>query len=300
MPCYNHARFLADSVQGILRQTHRDLELIIIDDCSSDSSWELISSLAKSDARIKTIRHERNLGASRSRNDGLRMAGGAYVGFCDADDIWEPNKLEVQVSLLQKNPSYDLTYCDVIIIDENGQPAARRFTEEFPRPKDASGSLFSILVRRNFINTQTVLMRRECLATAGCFDEKIKWVEDWWCWINISRRHRFLYSEQPLARYRVHSRSTGLTQKRGYHINRYKVFRRILRKYDDLPVRLRAEILYKMGIELCSLGKKRSGQHLLCSSGKLALTDLRAIGTFGRSLMRTTFFPARPVVKKPS
>jgi hypothetical protein len=205
----------------------------------------------------------------------------------------------VQVSLLQKNSSYDVTYSDVTIIDENGRPAAWRFSDEFPRPKNASGNLFSILLRRNFINTQTVLMRRECLATAGYFDEKIKWVEDWWYWINISRRHKFLYSERPLARYRVHPRSTGLTQKRGYHINRYKVFRRILRKYD-LPVRVRAEILYKMGIELCSLGKKCSGHRLLRGSGRLAFADIRATGIFGRSLMRRTFFPARSVVKKPS
>lgn len=297
MPCFNHAKFLEDSVFGILRQTHLDLELIVIDDCSADHSWEIISGLAKSDPRIKAVRHERNLGASRSRNDGLRMAVGGYIGFCDADDIWEPGKLEIQVSFLQKNPDCDLTYCDAIIIDENGQTANRRFSGQFPSPTSGSEDLFSTLVRRNFINTQTVLMRRECLATSGYFDEKIKWVEDWWYWINISRHHRILYSEQPLARYRIHSRSTRLTQKRGYHVNRYKVFRRILRRYDDLPVRLRAEILYKMAIELYSLGKRRSGRRLLCNSGTLALADIRSIGIFGRSLMRATFFPARSVLK---
>jgi glycosyltransferase involved in cell wall biosynthesis len=298
MPCFNHARFLTDSVQGILRQTHTDFELIIIDDCSSDNSWEIVSRLAKNDARIKTIRHELNLGASRSRNDGLRIAGGGYIGFCDADDIWEPDKLEVQILLLEKNPNFDMTCCDAIIIDENGQYTKRRFSGEFPPPKSASGDLFSNLVRSNFINAQTVLMRRKCLITAGYFDEKIKWVEDWWYWINISRWHLILYCEQPLARYRVHSRSTGVTQKSSYRVNRYKVFHRILRKYDDLSVRLRAEILYKMGIELCSLGKKHSGRRLLRNSGKLALTDIHAIGTFGRSLMRTTFFPARHIFEK--
>jgi glycosyltransferase involved in cell wall biosynthesis len=290
MPCFNHARFLVDSVQGILAQTHRDLELIIIDDCSSDNSWEVMAALAKTDARIKTIRHKRNLGASRSRNDGMRMSVGALIGFCDADDIWEPSKLEVQILLLDNNLNFDMTCSDAVIIDEDGQPAKRRFSEQFPPPNVAAAELFFVLVLSNFINTQTVLMRRECLATAGYFDEKIKWVEDWWYWINISRQHRILYCEQPLARYRVHSHSTGVTQKRGYRVNRYKVFRRILRKYDDLPIRFRAEILYKMGVELCSLGKKRSGLRLLRNSSKLALADARSFGTFGRSLMRATFF----------
>jgi glycosyltransferase involved in cell wall biosynthesis len=298
MPCFNHARFLADSVRGILAQTHRNFELIIVDDRSADNSWEVISSLAKTDARIKTIRHERNLGASRSRNDGLRLSPGELIGFCDADDIWEPNKLEFQISLLEKNPGFDMTFCDAIIIDENGESAKRRFSEEFAPPKVVSGDFFSVLVRRNFINMQTVLMRRECLTTDGFFDEKIKWVEDWWYWINIARRHRILYCEQPLARYRVHSRSTGRTQMRGIHANRYKVLRRILRRYDDLPVRLRAEIFYNMGIELCALGRKRSGNRLLRKAVRLSLTDIRAIGFFGRSLMRATFFPMRPMIEK--
>src|ERR1017187_4327252 len=95
MPCFNHARFVVESVSGILAQTHPDLELIIVEDCSSDNSWDVIRSLTAKDSRIKVIRHERNQGVSKSRNDGLCMATGQFIAFCDADDVWEYDKLRV-------------------------------------------------------------------------------------------------------------------------------------------------------------------------------------------------------------
>src|SRR5437867_410613 len=93
MPCFNHARFLADAVDGVLRQTHADLELLITDDGSTDNSWEVMSRFARADWRIKLIRHEKNEGLPKSRNDGLRMAKGDFIAFCDSDDVWERNKL---------------------------------------------------------------------------------------------------------------------------------------------------------------------------------------------------------------
>src|SRR5437879_5335794 len=96
MPCFNHGRFVKESVNGVLGQTHGDLELVIIDDCSSDKSWQIISGIARDDPRIKAIRHARNEGVAKSRNDGLRVAKGEFIAFCDADDIWDQGKLKFQ------------------------------------------------------------------------------------------------------------------------------------------------------------------------------------------------------------
>ena len=286
MPCFNHGRFVAESVKGILSQTAEDLELIIIDDCSSDNSWDVIQSLAAKNPRIKAIRHEQNRGASKSRNDGLCVANGRFIGFCDADDIWEPQKLRRQLNLLAENPGYDVVYCDASIIDENGRSTGQRFSQRFPPPQPASGWLFPHLIRRNFINMQSVLMRKECTQSAACFDEGIKWVEDWWYWVRLSRHHRFLYSREPLAKYRVHGRSTNLVQKRGGCLNRFKVYHRILQQYPDLPPSARSEVVYNMGAELCDIGNKRSGRRLLRGTIKLSMTDPRAFVTFCRALRR--------------
>lgn len=286
MPCFNHARFIVESVNGILAQTHPDLELIIVDDCSLDNSWDVVRSLTAKDHRIRVIRHERNLGASKSRNDGLRAARGEFIGFCDADDIWEPGKLGRQMSLLDEHPDYDVVYCDTIIIDENGSPTGQRFSELFPVPQTASGWLFRELVVRNFINMQSVLMRKKCVQSVGYFDEGIKWVEDWWYWIRLSRPHRFLYSKEPLAKYRVHGRSTNLVQKRSCCVNRFKVFHRILQQYTDLPLSAKREVVYNMGAGLCDLGKRRAGRGLLWDSLKLSIIDFRALSTACRALRR--------------
>ncbi len=295
MPCFNHAQFVVESAKGILGQTQADLELIIVDDCSSDNSWEAIEGMAAKDSRVKVIRHVQNQGASKSRNDGLRAAGGEFIGFCDADDVWEPQKLRRQVNLLEENPDHDVAYCDTIIIDENGSPTGQRFSELFPVPKTRSGWLFRELVVRNFINMQSVLMRKECVESVGYFDEGIKWVEDWWYWVRLSHHHHFLYSKEPLAKYRVHGRSTNRVQKRSCCVNRFKVYRRILQQYTDLPPSSKSVVVYNMAAELCDLGKRRAGRRLLWDTIKLSMMDVRAFNTFCRALRRIILYAPIPL-----
>lgn len=263
MPCYNHARFLQDSVRGVLEQKHVDLELIVVDDRSRDNSWEVLSALAAADSRIKPIRHECNSGASAARNTGIKHASGAYLAFCDADDVWEPEKLAIQLSFLNQNRENDVVYCDASILDESGKPTGTRFSELYPPPTPPSGNLFHSLVLTNFINIQGVLMRRSCTDSAGVFDRSIKWVEDWWYWIRTAEKHRFLYIPQPLARYRTHSLSTNRVHRRGYCVNRFKVYSRVLHRYPDLPAGLRAQIWYHLGTALCDAGRRQFGAAVL-------------------------------------
>lgn len=286
MPCFNHAQFLADSIQSILRQTHSDLELIIVDDCSSDHSAEVIGKFSAGDSRIKVIRHERNQGLSRSRNDALRLAAGEFIAFCDADDVWEIDKLKTQVGSLESQPDYVLAYSDTLIIDEHGVPTGRRFSENYNLPKTPTGRLFDDLLGGNFVNILSVLMRKECVEEVGPFDERVRWVQDWWYWVQLSRRHRFLYSARPLAKYRVHSRSTNLVQKRAYCLDRIRVFRWILRKYTDLRPGIKAHILYDMGVDLCSLGKYGTGRRLFWGAARWSVADARSLGRLCKAAVR--------------
>ena len=263
MPCYNAAEFVRKSAEAILTQSTADLELIIVDDCSSDGSVTILQELAMQDSRIKLILHARNLGASRSRNDGLRCAGGQFVGFCDADDIWEPDKLELQIACLNTNVDYDVAYCDSIIIDHAGRPTGELFSDQFPPPRNPTGDLFEHLCLRNFVNMQTVLLRRETVGGEIYFDEHIKWVEDWWQWIRLSGKFKFFYIRRPLAQYRVHQRSTGFTQKPGILRNRWKVSRRTLGAFPDMPMRFKSVLWYQMGMELSQLHYHRLARRFL-------------------------------------
>lgn len=271
IPCYKHARFVRQAAESILRQTFKDLELIVVDDNSKDGSVEVLRELEKADSRLRLVVHDRNLGASRSRNDGLRMAQGEFVGFCDADDLWKPDKLERQIKGLAANPECDVAYCDAEITDQNGHLTGELFSDQFRLPPSPSGDLFEVLCARNFINMTTVLLRRNSLGDKLFFDESVKWVEDWWQWIRLARNHKFLYEPAALAIYRVHPRSTGFTQKPGISRNRWKVAKRNLRANRDMPFQVQALVWYQMGLELCFLGKRRRGCRFLGQAVRCAL-----------------------------
>jgi teichuronic acid biosynthesis glycosyltransferase TuaG len=288
MPCFNHGRFLSESVHSILNQTERDFELIIVDDSSTDDSWDRIQTLSEADRRIKPIRNSVNSGASKSRNVGIQAGLGEFLGFCDADDVWENEKLASQIELLRTNDRFDVAYCDALIIDENGAATGKRFSNAYPPPGNPSGDILHELLKRNFVNMQSVLLRRESLAGLR-FDPEIKWVEDWWFWIQLSRRAAFLYSKECFARYRVHSLSTNRVQRRGYSVNRIKVLIKAFRLLgDQLPNCLKAHILYAMAAEMGSLGKRREAKRVLSHSALTGICDVRSLPlgmkAFGRLL----------------
>ena len=109
MPSYNTAKYIKESINSVLAQTYMKWELIIVDDCSTDNTDEVIASI--SDERIKYIKNDKNSGAAVSRNRALREATGKWIAFLDSDDIWHPKKLEKQISFMKKN-NYKFTYTD--------------------------------------------------------------------------------------------------------------------------------------------------------------------------------------------
>lgn len=109
MPCFNTAEYISDSIKSVQVQTYTDWELIIVDDCSTDNSMEVIQSF--NEPRIKLFQNERNLGAALSRNYALREAKGKWVAFLDSDDMWVPEKLEKQIKFMEKN-NYAFTFTD--------------------------------------------------------------------------------------------------------------------------------------------------------------------------------------------
>ena len=110
MPSYNTAKFISESITSVQKQTYADWELIIVDDCSTDNTDEIVKPFL-SDKRIKYIKNEANSGAAVSRNRALREAKGKWIAFLDSDDLWHPDKLEKQIRFMEKN-GYKFTYTD--------------------------------------------------------------------------------------------------------------------------------------------------------------------------------------------
>jgi glycosyltransferase involved in cell wall biosynthesis len=279
IPCFNHASFVGEAIEAVLAQSLGDLELIVVDDCSQDNSKEVIEKYVRHDPRVRAIYHEINQGISPTRDSAIRVARGEYLAFCDADDMWMPTKIGRQLELLEKNPEHDVAYCDAAIINEYGMETGGRFSDRFSVPGDGSGRLFEHLCTRNFINIQTAVLRRECIMDSGYFDdgEGIRLVDDWWFWLRVSYRHSFIYTDEVLAKYRVHGKSTGLVQGLAYDINRIKLFHRILRYYPSIPSKAKSEIYYHVGMALKSLAKKKYARRCFVRSMELKRSNLRAL-----------------------
>ena len=118
-PCYNAEKFIAECIASVQKQTYSNWEMLIVDDCSTDHSVEFIETFQKNDKRIKLIQLEVNSGAAISRNKAIEQAKGNYMAFLDADDMWMPSKLELQILFMQKN-EYAFTYTSYEEIDETG------------------------------------------------------------------------------------------------------------------------------------------------------------------------------------
>jgi glycosyltransferase involved in cell wall biosynthesis len=217
------------------------------------------------------------MGVSRSRNHGIISCNGTYIGFCDADDIWTEDKLEIQIEYLGNNPSYNIIYCDSEIIDENGRPIGQRFSSLYNKTNKRSGNIFAQLCLGNFINTQTVVLNKQCLIDGELFNEHINWGEDWMFWITLARKNYFLYIDEVFAKYRIHSRSTALIHKRGYIEDHLNVRSQVLSKYPDLPSKLSAQILYEIGIAHAQLGEKKAAQKYFLKSLMIDMTNFRAL-----------------------
>ena len=121
IPVYKAREFVEEAIRSVLAQTITDLELLVIDDCSPDDSFEIVQSLAQEDSRIRPLRNERNMGVAKTRNRGLELSQGKYVAFLDSDDIWYPSKLEAQIDLLEQTGA-GLCYCSYRIVNAKGVP----------------------------------------------------------------------------------------------------------------------------------------------------------------------------------
>lgn len=253
MPCYNGADYLARSVWSVMAQSHSDLELIIVDDKSTDNSVERIKYQAGNDKRIVPIFHEQNRGASAARNTALDAATGDFVAFLDVDDAWFTSKLERQLLMLEGSGA-DVSYTNAEIMNKDGYETGKLFSDSFPLPNQPDGYIFTQLILKNWINISTVLAKREAIGSHR-FNENIRLVEDWAFWITLARANKFDYLINPLSYYRDHDSSIGLFGKKALFENRINVYLDVLKSYcAELPDSVLAQIFYHLGCALKNAG----------------------------------------------
>lgn len=192
IPSYNSARYIAQTVESVLRQTIPVDEVIVVDDGSTDETGQALAPFLD---RIRYIR-QANGGVSNARNHGIREAKGEWIGLLDADDLWVETKIEKQLRALAACPDAILVYTALQLFDDAG------FDRHAPvTPPDR---LFPEMYTRCNLTPSTALVRRDKLLEAGLFDEdrNIMGCEDWDMFAKLARLGRFTHVQEPLVRYR--------------------------------------------------------------------------------------------------
>ena len=229
MPCLNAGAFLGPAVASVLGQEPaRDfaLELIIVDDASSDPTTLATLRTLGPDTRVKVLRNENCTGAAASRNEGLRHCTGDYIAFLDADDLWKPNHLDLHLSLRAEFAA-TLTSTDYDLIDQSGQVithgAMLSSTHKGPRLRQAMQGQARLALERPrvlFIEicpawTGSVVVDRGSLAEVGTFNDRLRYGEDVELWTRLSARCRFAFASDVTAQHRRNPRSLVSTARAG-------------------------------------------------------------------------------------
>jgi len=216
-PSYNSSYFIEATIQSVLEQTYTDWEMIIVDDCSKDSSVEVIQSFIAKDDRIKLLINSENKGAAESRNEALRLASGKYIAFLDSDDTWYPYKLEKQIQFMEDN-GYEFTFSAYDIMSEEGNSLGKLVKV----PKEIT---YNQYLKNTIIGCLTVVINKE---NVGYFEMPIiRSSHDMALWLLIMKRGFTAYGlSEVLATYRLVNTSNSASKTKAAK-DVWKVYREI-------------------------------------------------------------------------
>lgn len=197
IPTYNRAGLIHETVDSVLAQTYRALEVIVVDDGSKDHTNQVIRSYGDK----VVYRYKENGGQASARNLGIQIAQGQYIAFIDSDDLWTPHKLERQMDALLSS-QYVWAYCDVELFQE--QQILGRYSDSH---QPYQHQIAHQLLLDNFIASPSPIVSREVFEQVGYFDEdqQLRSREDWEMWLRIAAAYPVAYIREALARYRVHA-----------------------------------------------------------------------------------------------
>lgn len=197
-PMFNSEKYIEGTIKSVLNQTYNEWEMLIIDDCSSDSSPEIVKSFVEKDSRIKYFKTESNQGVSYARNLAIKNSSGQFIAFLDSDDQWESEKLEKQIGYMKDN-DFAITFTSYELMDENSNSLHK--TIKVPCSVDYNG-----LLKGNIMGCLTVVIDK----TKMDFDIKLSGIphEDYVLWLSILKKGYIAYGvDEVLARYRKSSTS---------------------------------------------------------------------------------------------
>lgn len=282
IPAYNRADLVAPAIQSAIDQTYQDIEIIVVDDGSTDNTEEVVNEFIKRDSRVRYIKHEKNKGGSAARNTGIKNARGEYLAFLDSDCQWLPEKIEKQLQVFSEGDAR-LGAVGSGTLNLSGNKIRRSIrTGDFG---DIYHKLLDHVGVRNTDSwpggTPTIMIKRECFEKVGEFDELLESCQDHDIYIRIAKYYYFDVVPEPLVIIKS-DMPDGISSNAIFKLNGR---RRMLEKYaDEWPKISKVKSHYSslVGTILCREGKMWKGRKYL----------LMAVVSFPFSLRNWIYFAA--------
>jgi len=231
IPTYNYARYIRHAVDSALKQSYSNIEIIVIDDGSTDETQAVLSEYGD---RIRVI-SQPNQGASAARNRGIREAGGDYIAFLDADDAYRPENVAEKVAYLQSHPEYSWCYSNWTWVDENGH--AYRLGSDIEACLaylKAQGDVLLLALQGYLLGTNVFLFSREVMQAITGFDESLAVLEDYDLYVRAAARFPLGYVDEVLCEIFSHQDSlgTGCSQRKGFYA-RWRLCKKLTKAFPD-------------------------------------------------------------------
>lgn len=273
IPAYNAASTIAETLESVLAQRYRDVEIVVVDDGSTDATAEVVGRFPG----VVCIQ-KKNGGQASARNTGINATNAEYIAFLDADDLWLPGKLEIQMEQMISS-GMQWSYTDGVVFDgDNGKDLSLFSVTDKPY----SGQIHAQLLQNCFVSTLTVVVKRSVLEDVGLFDESpiARNREDWDLWLRISRKYEVVYVDEPLVRYRqsVLSNTGNEDPEKVLNSKLYVLNRGFDGKKDTPEYKSAAATLYlRAGKKLLLRGNTRLARKMMATSLSFRPGQLKGI-----------------------
>jgi glycosyltransferase involved in cell wall biosynthesis len=285
IPAYNHEKYVCQAIKSVLNQGIDDLEIVITDDCSSDSTVSAINSI--NDNRIRLFIHSHNQGPSVAANNNIKNSQGEYVCFLPSDDIFLPGKIHKQLGVLEANRDLGAVFSHMQYIDEEGSLQERQggplLVPEYDKRENILRQFF---FEGNYLAAPTAMVRRQVLDQIGLLDPRLLQTQDFDFWIRLCLRFDIRIIREPLVQYRIRSGLANADANTPAKIARiFWELPKVLERFCDFDD---AELFFRVFPEACEHAKEGLRLRTL-----LALVALKAphrwTRTFGLELLYREF-----------
>ncbi len=230
IPMFDRASTIEVAVRSVLMQTESRIEVIVVDDGSTDASLDVVRRIC--DDRVRTVELATNNGANAARNAGIAIATGRWIAFQDSDDEWLPRKLELQLAALDAEPLAVAAWCAMVVVDSTS--TASKFVAYLPTIPAAKlrTSFTTRILRHSIVSNQTLLMNAEALRRIGGYDESLPALQDWELVIRLSQEGALEFVDEPLVIQRLSADSISRSAEK-----RVRAREMILEKHRQLFMR---------------------------------------------------------------